>query len=109
MQMRTTSPCVMLSCRGCAGPSQMWTFSPLDFSCVWGRCTVASRLELQTLLESILALPNVYFQPPSNIQMQYPCIVYKRDDSQTDFADNRPYSRTKRYQVTVIDRNPDSE
>ena len=68
---------------------------------------MASRLQLQTLLESITE--HVYFQQPSNSEMQYPCILYRRDDSQTEFADNRPYSRTKRYQVTVIDRNPDTE
>jgi hypothetical protein len=41
--------------------------------------------------------------------MDYPCIVYARDDSQSEYAGNRPYARTKRYQVTVIDRNPDSD
>lgn len=70
---------------------------------------MASRLELQTLLEELLGSEQVYFQPPSNIQMQYPCIVYARNDSQTEFADNRPYAHAKQYQVTVIDRDPDSE
>ena len=41
--------------------------------------------------------------------MQFPCIVYNRDGSQPQFADNKPYKNIKRYQVTVIDRNPDSE
>lgn len=68
---------------------------------------MGSRLDLQTLLESIT--PNVYFQPPTGIQMQYPCIKYSRADSAVAHADNRPYRRTKQYQVTVIDRNPDSE
>lgn len=40
--------------------------------------------------------------------MQYPCVVYKRDNSDTEFADDKPYRITKRYMVTVIDRNPDS-
>lgn len=40
--------------------------------------------------------------------MQYPCIIYKRDDVDTTFADNKPYRHTKRYLVTVIDRDPDS-
>lgn len=51
---------------------------------------------------------NVYFQPPNGLQMVYPCIVYKRDQANTIFADNNPYRNTKRYQVTVIDRDPDS-
>lgn len=69
---------------------------------------MAPRLELQTLLEGVLGSGNVYFQPPSNLQMKYPCIVYALDKAKTEFADNNPYSRAKRYQLTVIDRNPDS-
>jgi hypothetical protein len=69
---------------------------------------MAPRVELQTILEGVLGTGNVYFQPPPSLQMQYPCIVYKRDDAQTDFAGNKPYLYSKRYQVTVIDRNPDS-
>lgn len=66
------------------------------------------RLELQTLLEGVLGTDKVYFQPPSNLTMQYPCIVYARDNAKTEFAGNSPYRYTKRYQVTVIDRNPDT-
>lgn len=40
--------------------------------------------------------------------MQYPCIVYQRDRGSTEFAGNNPYRYQQRYQVTVIDRNPDS-
>lgn len=70
---------------------------------------MGQRLELQNLLETILGSENVYFQPPANIQMQYPAIVYKLDDISTEFANNFPYQRSKRYQVTIIDRNPDTE
>lgn len=69
---------------------------------------MAPRLDLQAALELLIGSSNVYFQPPSNLQMQYPCIVYERSNASTDFADDRPYRYTKRYQVTVIDRNPDS-
>jgi len=41
--------------------------------------------------------------------MQFPCILYSRSGSRSLHADNQPYSRTKQYQVTVIDRNPDSD
>lgn len=68
---------------------------------------MAPRLQLQELLE--LLTENVYFQPPTNFQLQYPCIIYERDDSEVSHADNGLYLHTKRYQVTVIDRNPDSE
>lgn len=63
--------------------------------------------QLQLALRALLGSDNVYFQPPANVQMAYPCIVYKRDDIDTDFADNRPYYQTTRYLVTVIDREPD--
>lgn len=69
---------------------------------------MAPRVNLHTLLESVLGSENVYFQPPANISMVYPCIVYKRDRSDTEFANNRPYHSETRYQVTLIDRNPDS-
>lgn len=69
---------------------------------------MGTRLELQELLKTILGSDNVYFQPPPTIQMNYPCIVYRRDDIRTEYAGNNPYSHKTRYTVTVIDRNPDS-
>lgn len=70
---------------------------------------MGKRLDFQALLQGIPGVANVYFQPPSNLQMNYPCIVYSRDYARTVFADNSPYRNTKRYQVTIIDRDPDSE
>ena len=70
---------------------------------------MASRLELHTILVNIIGAANrVYFQPPSNLSMLYPCIVYKRDSAFVRHADNSPYLRKKRYTVTVIDKDPDS-
>lgn len=68
---------------------------------------MAPRVQLQELLETFT--PNVYFQPPTNLKLEYPCIVYKRDLSDTKFADDLPYNSTIRYMVTIIDRDPDSE
>lgn len=70
---------------------------------------MASRLELQTLLESVLGSGNVYFQPPSGFLMSYPCITYERSNIRTRFADDLPYLHRKQYMLTVIDANPDSE
>ena len=41
--------------------------------------------------------------------MQYPCIVYTRYSGLSMFADGMPYKKTRRYQLTVIDGDPDSE
>lgn len=70
---------------------------------------MAPRLDLQELLVEILDSDNVYFQPPSNVQMKYPCIVYSRDSILAIYAENSPYKVDNRYSVTVIDRDPDSE
>lgn len=69
---------------------------------------MAQRLELQAILVDILGSDSVYFQPPPNIKMVYPCIVYRRDYAVTIFADDNPYRHVKRYQVTSIARDPDS-
>jgi hypothetical protein len=70
--------------------------------------TTDRRPQLQQLLAQALGNGNVYFQPPPNIQMKYPAIVYQREQAATRFADDAPYTYIKRYQVMVIDRDPDS-
>lgn len=65
------------------------------------------RQKLHQLLKGIV--DNVYFQPPPNIQLTYPCIIYNRDSVDTKFANDLPYSHMTRYMVMVIDRDPDSE
>lgn len=71
------------------------------------------RIKLQRILEGLFGdreknVPHVYFQPPETTAIQYPCIIYARDYGDTQFGDNNPYMFTKRYQVTVIDRTPDT-
>lgn len=68
---------------------------------------MAQRLALHSLLEGLTS--NVYFQPPSNVQMQYPCIIYERDGTSADHANNKLYRHAKQYQITVVDRDPDTE
>lgn len=70
---------------------------------------MAPRSELSALLKQILGSDQVYFQEPENVKMLYPAILYSRDDINVKHADNRPYALTKRYQVTVISRDPDSD
>lgn len=69
---------------------------------------MAPRLDLHAILTNILEADHVYFQPPPTVQMQYPCIVYRRDYLLVNHADDRPYKHRKRYLVTVIDKDPDS-
>lgn len=70
---------------------------------------MGTRLELHKVLSDILGSTNVYYQPPNNTIMKYPAIVYSRSDIVNDHADNNVYIQSLEYELTVIDRNPDSE
>lgn len=65
------------------------------------------RLQLHDILLNICK--NVYFNPPETVKMNYPCIVYNRSTGNTAYADNNPYIFKVNYQITIIDRDPDSE
>lgn len=67
---------------------------------------MGNRIELHNILLTVL--PNVYFQPPNNLKMSYPCIVYKKSGIHTIRADNMIYNKTQEYQITIIDKNPDN-
>ncbi len=66
------------------------------------------RRKLQTLLEELLGSRNVYFQPPAQIQMKYPAIVYGLEDIENTFANDGVYLSKRKYLITVIDEDPDS-
>ena len=69
-----------------------------------------NRLQLQTLLESLIGSRNVYFQPPESLKLKYPCIIYtRRSDEKTLYANNTPYQHYDVYNLTVVDKNPDSD
>ena len=67
------------------------------------------RHELQAKLEGIIGTRNVYFNPPETIKLEYPCIVYHRENGDSKYADNKLYRYIKSYQVTVISRDPDCD
>lgn len=69
------------------------------------------REQLGCILENALGdyCENCYFEPPDGLEMEYPCITYELSNAKTQYADNNPYITDKRYIVTVIDRDPDSE
>lgn len=67
-----------------------------------------SRLNLQTILEAIPGVKKVYFQPPENIKLIYPCIIYDLNSMHPTYADSKKYLVHKSYKITVIDRDPDS-
>lgn len=66
------------------------------------------RLLFHEVLCDVLGSRNVYFQPPVSIKMNYPAIVYGRDDIKNTYANDGVYLSQTRYSVTVIDKDPDS-
>lgn len=71
---------------------------------------MASRLNLQTMLETLIGSENVYFQPPGSgdPNMMYPAIIYNLNDIKNDHANNDVYNQIVAYKLTVIDEDPDS-
>ena len=69
---------------------------------------MSSRIELQTKLEELLGSSNVYYQPPENLKMSYPAIVYSLDDIKRTSADDVAYLQTRCYEIIVIDKKPDN-
>ena len=67
------------------------------------------RLELHEILCDVLGSRHVYYQPPENVRMEYPAIVYSRNDIENTFAENSVYKQDHQYQIIVIDKDPDSE
>lgn len=52
---------------------------------------------------------HVYYQPPASLKLSYPCVLYKLEDMPAIHADNLPYHWDHVYQLTVIDRDPESK
>lgn len=67
------------------------------------------RKKLSDMLKAIPELNNrVYYKPPSDHKMTYPCVMYEFSNILDDKADNIRYIQRDEYTITVIDPNPDS-
>ena len=69
---------------------------------------MGSRLKVHEILCDILGSRHVYYQPPESLKMDYPAIVYSRDNIVNSYADNRVHAQAVVYKVVVIDKDPDS-
>lgn len=66
-----------------------------------------NRIALHEKICELLGSRNVYFQPPSNIHMNYPCIVYYANPVYSFHADNTRYLVWYEYKVQIIAHDPD--
>ena len=65
------------------------------------------RADLDAILAEIVGEDRLYFQPPENFKLSYPCLIYSLEDRNSDFADDTPYMVTKRYNLLYISKDPD--
>lgn len=67
---------------------------------------MADRKALQAELEQLIGSRNVYYQPPENVKMNYPAIVYDPKPIANRHADNIIFSQAQGYILTYITPNP---
>lgn len=65
------------------------------------------REDLHEILCELLGSRYVYYQPPDNVLMHYPCIVYHPNPSEDRYADNTRYIVSYSYNVQIIANNPE--
>ena len=68
-----------------------------------------TRLRLHDELLSNFGVSNVYFDPPSGHEMEYPCFVYKFEKLRILRANNRIYRLFRGYALTYITDDPDDD
>lgn len=64
------------------------------------------------LLHSLRQVVNhdrVYFQPPENLKIGYPAIVFHLSKIEIDRASDVPYKGAKEYSVTLITKDPEPD
>jgi hypothetical protein len=69
---------------------------------------MSRRLELHDILVENQGSNNVYFQPPSTLKINYPCIVYELVGYDTKHANNRQYVGKERWKITCISKSPEN-
>lgn len=60
---------------------------------------------ISELQEKFPGVP-VYFQPPENLTLRFPCLVLSLTGDKRQFADDKLYARFKHFTITVVDKDP---
>lgn len=74
-----------------------------------------SRKDLSPILHSIMSnyygesKYKVYWQQPTGTKMSYPCLIYEMNTINHLFGDNLGYRNLKRYNLTLIGKEPDND
>lgn len=65
--------------------------------------------DLLHLLRQSVQHDRVYFQPPENLKIVYPAIVFHLSKIEIDRASDVPYKGAKEYSVTLITKDPEPD
>lgn len=65
--------------------------------------------DLLHLLRKAVDHDRVYFQPPENLKLGYPAIVFHLTKIKVDHADDVPYKGAREYMVTLISKDPEPD
>lgn len=63
---------------------------------------------LHEILCNIDGVKEVYYQPPNNTMLVYPCLIYTMDYLDITYADGKRYLSFPQYTLTLIDYDPES-
>lgn len=67
-----------------------------------------SRELLKETLRYYLGSDRTYFEPPSDTEMEYPCIIYQYEGEHNIFAGNTRFITYDQYIITVVTYDPDN-
>lgn len=65
--------------------------------------------DLLHLLRQAVQHNRVYFQPPENLKIEYPAVVFHLSKIEVDRASDAPYKGAKEYSVTLITKDPEPD
>lgn len=65
--------------------------------------------DLLNLLRKAVDHNRVYFQPPENLKIGYPAVIFHLSKIKVDRADDSPYKGEREYSVTLITKEPEPE
>nr|DAE96127.1 MAG TPA: tail completion protein [Caudoviricetes sp.] len=65
--------------------------------------------DLLHLLQKAVAHNRVYFQPPENLKLGYPAVVFHLTKIKVDHADDIPYKGAREYMITLITKDPEPD
>lgn len=65
--------------------------------------------DLLRLLQQAVQHDRVYFQPPENLKIGCPAVVFHLSKIEIDRASDVPYKGAKEYSVTLITKDPEPD